>query len=105
MEKKVLFGAWFLLTLIATAIVLLIRKKRITNWTLKLEDAIHIMVGSLSYLSGFYLLYKLVTEFDKLESIVGVEGMVSMCVGILTTVWFGIIEIVSLIPAQQPPKP
>jgi hypothetical protein len=100
MEKKVLFGAWFLLTLLSTAIVIIIRKKRISNWALKLEDTMHIMVGGFSSLSGLYLLYKLLTEFDKLESIVGVEGMVSMCVGILTTVWFGITEIATLIPQK-----
>ena len=105
MEKKVLFGAWFLLTLVATAIVLIIRKKRISNWALELTDTMHIMVGGFSSLSGFFLIYKVLTEFDKLEPIVGVEGMVSICLGSLATIWFGITEIATLIPTQQPPKP
>jgi hypothetical protein len=105
MEKKVLFGAWFILTLLATAIVLLIRQKRIRNWALELTDTMHIMVGGFSSLSGLFLVYKVITEFEKLEPIVGVEGMVSICLGSLATIWFGITEIATLIPPKQTPTP
>lgn len=104
MENKVLIGTWFLLTLLATMILISIRAKRSASLSLKLEDAIHIMIGTLSYLSGLNLLYKFSTVLGKIEPIVGVEGVVSMFIGILATVWFGVTEIAILIHAQQPPN-
>jgi hypothetical protein len=101
MEKKILLGTWFIFTLLATAIVLFLRSKRIPNWGLQLTDTMHIMVGGFSSLSGFFLVYKILTEFDKLEPIVGLEGFVSMCLGSLATIWFGITEIASLIPKPK----
>jgi hypothetical protein len=101
MEKKILLGTWFIFTLLATAIVLFLRHKRIANWGLELTDTMHIMVGGFSSLSGFFLVYKILTEFDKLEPIVGLEGFVSMCLGSLATIWFGITEIASLIPTPK----
>ena len=105
MEKKVLYGTWFVLTLLTTAIVLFIRKKRITNWALELTDTMHIMVGGFSSLSGIFLIYKVITEFDKLEPIVGDTGMVSISLGSLATIWFGITEIATLIPPKNPSTP
>jgi hypothetical protein len=104
MEKKVLFGVWFICTLLATLLVLWNRRQRMSNWGLQLADTMHIMVGGFSALSGMFLVYKLVTEFDKLEAIVGSEGILSMCLGSLATVWFGTTEIASIIP-QKPKKP
>jgi hypothetical protein len=98
MEKKVLFGVWFVGTLLATLFVLWRRRQQMPNWGLQLTDVMHIMVGGFSALSGFFLLYKLMTEFDRLEPIVSLEGIVSMCLGSLAMVWFGPTEIGSLVP-------
>jgi hypothetical protein len=100
MEKKILIGAWFVGTLLSTLLVLSLRKKRILNWALQLTDVMHIMIGGFSSLSGVFLVYKVVMEFDKLESIVGLEGIVSMFLGSLAMVWFGTIEIATLIPQK-----
>jgi cadmium resistance protein CadD (predicted permease) len=100
MEKKVLLGAWFIGTVLAMLLVLFFRKKQMSNWGLQLTDAMHIMVGGFSALSGGFLVYKVVTEFDKLEPIVGLEGLVSMCLGSVATIWFGTTEIGGLIPSK-----
>lgn len=55
MEKKILFGTWFLITLLAIAIVLLARRTRLANWGLTLTETMHVMVGVLSSLSGFFM--------------------------------------------------
>jgi hypothetical protein len=98
MEKRVLIGSWFICTLLATLLVLFLRRNRLSNWGLQLTEAMHIMVGGFSALSGFLLVYKMWTELDKLEP----EVIVSMCLGSLATIWFGITEIGGLIP--PPPK-
>jgi hypothetical protein len=98
MEKKILFAAWFLLTLITTATILLLRrKKQIAPWALPLTDVMRIMFGIFTFLSGCFLGYKIATEFDQLEPIVGGEGLVSMCIGILASSWFSVVEVSNLI--------
>jgi hypothetical protein len=104
MEKKVLFGVWFFGTLLATLFVLWRRRQQMPNWGLQLTDVMHIMVGEFSALSGFFLLYKLMTEFDRLEPIVSLDGIVSMCLGSLAMVWLGTREIGSFMP-QKTKKP
>ena len=104
MEKKILFGIWGILTLLSTAIVLIIRRKRIPNWGLTKDEAMHIMTGGFSSLSALFLLYKLIVEFDKLQPIVDDGGILSICIGILATTWFGVTEVGSLIPNRKPAK-
>jgi hypothetical protein len=104
MEKKILFGSWFFLTLLAAAIVLSYRRKHQTNRSLELIEVQRITLAVLGSLSGLLLFYKTGTEFDKLEPIVGLEGLVSMCIGGLTTIWFGITEIAGL-TADKSSKP
>jgi hypothetical protein len=101
MEKKILFGIWFLLTGLSTAIVLLIRRKRLSNWGLTMTEEIHVMVGVFSSLSGLFLVYKLITEFDKLQPIVDDGGILSMFIGSLATIWFGFTEVATLIPKKK----
>jgi hypothetical protein len=97
MEKRILFASWFFLTFCAAAIVFFYRRKHQSNRSLELIDTQHIMLGVSSVLSGLLLVYKVFAEFEKLEAIVGVEGLVSMCLGSVTTIWFGIAEIAGLI--------
>ena len=104
MEKKILFGTWFLITLLAIAIVLLACRKRLANWGLTLTETMHVMVGVSSSLSGFFLVYKLITEFDKLQPIVDDGRILSMYLGSLATIWFGFTEVSSLIPKRKPAK-
>ena len=55
------------------------------------------MLGTGSGVSGIQVFYKVITDFEKLEPIVGNEGLIFMCIGGLTAIWFGIAEIGGLL--------
>lgn len=100
MEKKVIFATWLLLTILIALGLLHWRRSRMSNWGLSQQDAAHVMLGTGSGLSGIQVFYKIITEFEKLEPIVGTEGLIFMCIGGLTALWFGTAEIGSLIPPK-----
>jgi hypothetical protein len=105
-EKKIIFATWLLLTLLTASGLLIRRRSRIANWGLSQQEAAHVMLGTGSALSGIQVFYKIITEFEKLEPIVGNEGLIFMCIGGLTALWFGIAEIGGLLPpSKSKPKP
>jgi hypothetical protein len=102
MEKKIIFATWLLLTLATTIALLMRRRLRMRNWGLSQSDIAHVMLGTGSGLSGIQVFYKIITEFEKLEPIVGTEGLIFMCIGGLTALWFGVAEIGGLLtPAKK----
>ncbi|BAY21635.1 hypothetical protein NIES2100_13910 [Calothrix sp. NIES-2100] len=88
MTQKYIYGAWFILTCLATLVILAIRFRRISKLTLKLDEFIDLALSVLGGVSGMYLIFQTWSNFDQLQKIVSNEGLVAMTLGGIASIWF-----------------
>jgi uncharacterized membrane protein len=89
MTQKFIFGLWLILTVISAIFILVIRFRRTLKWKLQLNEVFDLALAALGGTSGIYLISQAWSLYEKLQQLVGNEGLVAMTLGGLASIWFG----------------
>jgi hypothetical protein len=89
MTQKFIFGLWLFLTVISAIYILVIRFRRTLKWKLQLDEVFDLALAVLGGTSGVYLICQAWLLYEKLQQLVGNEGLVAMTLGGLASIWFG----------------
>jgi uncharacterized membrane protein len=93
MTQKFIFGLWLILTVISAIFILVVRFRRTLKWKLQLNEVFDLALAVLGGTSGVYLITQAWLLYDRLQKLVGNEGLVAMTLGGLASVWFGFSKI------------
>jgi hypothetical protein len=96
--QRILFGIWFVLTILAALLVLLLRHRRTSKWVVRLNEVFDLALAVLGGVSGGYVIFQTgILHYDELQKLVGNEGCVAMVLGGLASIWFGVGKIKELV--------
>ncbi|HEY9804851.1 MAG TPA: hypothetical protein V6D25_31245 [Leptolyngbyaceae cyanobacterium] len=88
MTQKNLYTAWFILLILAVVVILLIRHRRTSKWHIQLDEVINLALAVLGGVSAAYLISQTWLNYDPIQKLVSNEGVVSMAIGGLASIWF-----------------
>ena len=97
MIQKNLVEIWFVTTILAAAIIFILRHKNKKKLVLSFQEALELAVGMFGGISGAYLIYQNYELKDQLYKLVGNEGRAAIVIGGIASVWFGFSQIKQLI--------
>ncbi len=97
MVQKYLLGIGFVLTAISAIIILIIRYRRNQKGNLSFQEAFDLALAIFSGMSGAYVIYQAINVMDALIKLVGLEGVVAMCLGGLASIWFAFGKVKELV--------
>ena len=97
MIQENLVEIWFVITIFAAIIILVVRHHRNQKLRLSFQEAFDLGIGVFGGISGFYLIYQVYNLKDELHRLVGNEGRVAMILGGAASLWFGFAKIKELI--------
>lgn len=97
MDTRTLFGLWLFSSLVASALIFVVRMRWSPRQGLSFNQAIAIALGVGSCLSGIQVILQTLKKFDQLEKLVGLEGCVFAALGGIASFWFGASEIGKLL--------
>jgi uncharacterized membrane protein YsdA (DUF1294 family) len=89
MTQKFVFTTWLILTALSAILILFIRFSRTSKWKLRLDEVSDLALAVFSGTSGVYLISQVWSLYEKLQKLVGTEGIVAMTIGGFVSVWFG----------------
>jgi hypothetical protein len=93
MTQKFVFGLWLIFTALFAIFILLKRFSHTSMWKLQLSEVFDLAFAVFSTLSGGYLIVQAWSLYEKLQKLVGNEGLVAMTLGGLASFWFGVSKI------------
>ncbi|AFY97254.1 hypothetical protein [Chamaesiphon minutus] len=97
MVQKYLIGIGFLLITSSAILIIIIRYRRNQKLNLTFQEAFDLALAIFSGMSGAYVIYQAINLLDTLLKLVGIEGIVAMCLGGLASIWFAFGKIKELI--------
>jgi hypothetical protein len=95
--QKYLFGIGFILTATSASLILILRYRRNQKWNLSFQEAFDLALAIFSGMSGAYVIYQAINVLDALLKLVGLEGVVAMCLGGLASIWFAFGKVKELV--------
>jgi hypothetical protein len=89
MSQKFVFGLWLIITAVTAIFIFFQRFSRTSKSKLQLSEVFDLAFAVFSGLSGGYLIFQAWSLYEKLQQLVGNEGLVAMTLGGLASIWFG----------------
>ena len=86
--QKYLYGIWLIITVLTATLILFSRHRRTQKWNLNLNETIELTLSNFGGIYGGYLIYQSYILYDSLSKLVGNEGLITMFLGGLASVWF-----------------